>query len=207
MPDDQFGFAVALEGDIAAVSACAPYLITKLKPGRVLLFHRDGGVWTPFAELSAPAPFAGDRFGFALAMKNGRLLVGASPPSFAMVPGAYLYRIEGLGVTLDATLEPIRGIGKWRFGQNVALSENRAAVGSAAESIPGQLSYGGVHLYQHTARGWIPHAHIDGLTSWAVPTVASVGITSDRVVVGTTPSDPGAGQLHVFGLTPRECEP
>lgn len=75
--DDRFGHALAGDGRLLAVGAERrddPATNT----GAVYLFARlGGGPLVQVAVLTAPSPALGDRFGSALALEGGQLLVGA----------------------------------------------------------------------------------------------------------------------------------
>src|SRR5690606_9877275 len=92
VPDDQFGSAIAIHGDVVAVGA----------PGRdsgagiVYLFSDVSGTMTMTGSVAAPEPAAGQKFGMMLALEGDTLVVGA--PGTTMAPGAvYLYTREADG--------------------------------------------------------------------------------------------------------------
>jgi len=86
--DDQFGYALALDGDTLAVGAPNEGSATTgvdgnqdnddaLDSGAVYVFTRSGSIWAQVAYLKASNTGAGDQFGHALALDGDTLAVGA----------------------------------------------------------------------------------------------------------------------------------
>lgn len=75
--DDEFGAAVALDGDRLAVGA--PYDDPGTAPdaGSVYIFQRSGGPWSQVVKLVDPAGGGWFRLGAAVALEAGTLAVGA----------------------------------------------------------------------------------------------------------------------------------
>src|SRR5690606_13500670 len=75
---ERFGFALAVEGNLAVVGAPGDPGGGS-SSGRVLVFRYAGGAWTYEATLSfGPRVMgAGDRFGFAVDIEDGVIVVGA----------------------------------------------------------------------------------------------------------------------------------
>jgi hypothetical protein len=72
----EFGWGIALEGNIAMVGApLADALGTN--SGAVYVFQRSGSTWTQQVKLTADDGDAEDRFGFFLDLDNGTALFGA----------------------------------------------------------------------------------------------------------------------------------
>ncbi len=119
-PNSYGGYAVALEGNRAFVGAWGY--------NQVLVFERSPlGSWTEMPKILAPDAVFGDRFGAALAIDAGRLVVGA--PFAASEAGAvYLFESDAGGAwTLRQKLAGAAA-GE-RFGRSVALSGSIAVVG------------------------------------------------------------------------------
>jgi hypothetical protein len=85
--EDQFGFSVAVSGDLLAVgarledsAAGAPIAAsdnTEPDAGAVYVFRREGDAWEFDALVKARTVEAGDGFGGAVALEEGTLVVGA----------------------------------------------------------------------------------------------------------------------------------
>ena len=87
-PGDDFGWAVAVSGDTAAVGAFSEDSASggidgdqsnnsASNAGAVYVFVKTAGVWSQQAYIKAPHPGSTDRFGYALALDGDRLVVGA----------------------------------------------------------------------------------------------------------------------------------
>lgn len=76
MMNDNFGYAVSLDGDDAAIAAPFTDDLGAFS-GAVYLFRRSGAVWAMTDRLTDPAGSAGDEFGLCLKLAGDRLLVGS----------------------------------------------------------------------------------------------------------------------------------
>jgi choice-of-anchor B domain-containing protein len=124
---DAFGTALAAEGSLLAVGAPGDSA-----GGAVYLYERgSSGRWTQRARLTSPDAAEGDRFGAALALKGGVLLVGA--PGREGDRGAVMVYGRGKGPAQWTRRAVIQGSGTaasdW-FGAAVAFDGQRALVGA-----------------------------------------------------------------------------
>jgi len=88
-PLDEFGFSVAIEGDVIAVGAEENGDLAS-QGGAVLLFGRDVGGsnnWGLIEQVNATDPNARARYGTAVSLQGGHLAVGA--PLWADPPGVF----------------------------------------------------------------------------------------------------------------------
>jgi hypothetical protein len=76
MTDDRFGSVIALQGDIALISATSRPFNGEAQGGAVYVFHRDAGVWTLEAELFPAASGYEITFGFSLALDGNTAVIG-----------------------------------------------------------------------------------------------------------------------------------
>jgi choice-of-anchor B domain-containing protein len=122
---DDFGSALALAGNLAAVAA----------PGRdsargaVFLFRRAGARWDPAGTVVASDAQPGDRFGTAVALLGDRLVVGA-PNREAGVGAAYVFAADGAGWRQEARLVSPQGEGTASFGAALAALDEHVLVGA-----------------------------------------------------------------------------
>lgn len=72
-PDDQFGYAVSLEGDLALVGAPAVDVLF----GRAYVFRRDEGAWILESTLTGPPDEYVGGFGCSADIHNGYATIGA----------------------------------------------------------------------------------------------------------------------------------
>lgn len=139
-----FGIAVGVSGDEVAVGAPGA------GDGAVHAYRRTPGGWL-LDDLVA-APSGAGRFGDAVAIDGGRLLVGApaSRGAFGVRTGAaYLFLRSPGGWHEAGRMIPGRARHEAGAGSTVALSGAYAAVGSAASPIgPGLPASGAVSIFE-----------------------------------------------------------
>lgn len=148
---DFFGFAVALDGPVAVVGARGR---DQLLPddGVVYVYRRGGsGVWSEVARLAAPDPETGAAFGAAVAVRAGRIVIGAPGRSVGGEPQrgrAYVFEDRDGRILLAAVLDaPEPGAGQG-FGISVALDQERLAIGAAQAEAAGRPAAGRVYVYR-----------------------------------------------------------
>ena len=156
--DDQFGYAVAVQGDTILVGEpVMKYFHGGYRPGSVLVFERMGpppGGWAFVQELQASNKSVnqdtGDHFGYSLDVHEDRFLAGALYGKIGneVLGSAYLFE-RGLNgweeVAMLAHDHPFPS----NFGVSVALSSSFALVGahSAEGSVPG-IASGAAYVYE-----------------------------------------------------------
>lgn len=198
---DNFGIAVALEGDRAVVGAygdviVAPGAPTGVAQGSVYVFSRQpGGSWLRAQKLT-PAPVGedGDNFGVALTLRDGVLAV-AAPRRRAgglLEAGAVFIYGDGLGglAQRQIVIAPIPGINQ-RFGTAIALGGLWLAVGAPA------ADGGRVYLFRRAPDGTYTYAQ--SLNPEAGPELARFGyalaLQGDELLIGAPDAQP-AGAVY-----------
>lgn len=124
---DNFGLAVAIDGDTVVVGA--PYKGTQR--GQAYVFGRAGVKWTQQAKLAATDGVSGDYFGNAVAVSGDTVVVGLSSTARNL---AIVYKRTGTMWAEQAKLTPSDGKAGDRFGQTVALDTDTAIVGAAEKA-------------------------------------------------------------------------
>ena len=124
---DQFGFAVACQGDLAAVGARGRDLDT----GAVYLFRKLGASWSEEQILVADDGASGDMFGLSIAILGDRVCVG-SPRRDGRIGAVYLFELNATTGDYEAvqTLLASDGSEGDIFGVSVAVTDERIVVGS-----------------------------------------------------------------------------
>jgi len=159
-PNDRFGSAVALHGNVAVVGAPfesgnskgigGPDNNAGLFNGAAYVFTRSVDVWSPGPYLKAPNSGAFDGYGHALAISADRLLVSArgEGSSATGVDGdmdnddafnsgaAYLYARNGASFSLLHYLKASNTTIQNEFGQSVAVSDRTLLVGTGRDDAP-----------------------------------------------------------------------
>jgi hypothetical protein len=205
-----FGSAVAACGPDNIVIG-APSSIGSGMTGAAYLFHENGDLVTTF---HSPAAAAGDRFGYAVAAGNDRVIIGAPGDGSAAVKGgaAYLFRNDG---TLLATFHhPIPAYSSPGFdnlvcdsfgGSVAAVGSDRVLIGAYGNNAPNGTRYAGT-AYLFSVSGTLlatlnnPDPRVGGSFGGAV---AAAG--SDRFLIGAPAFAFGAatsGKAYLYSIPP-----
>jgi hypothetical protein len=136
---DQFGAAVAVNGDTAVIGAVGRNEFD----GVAYVFTATGGEWSQQQELAAPDPGSADNFGVAVAVDGNTAVIGAqykTIQSQSQQGAAYVFMNSGgvwslqPGVTFFGILQPeltANDIGSHsRFGNAVGISGNTVMIGA-----------------------------------------------------------------------------
>jgi FG-GAP repeat len=186
--NDQFGYAVAVEGDIAVVGA--PFANTGggIDAGAVYVYRWSGGEWVEEAILTASDGSTSDRFGYAVDVSGNTVIVGAigeTPPStLTMDTGAaYIFTWDGSSWTENTKLTiPFTGSpSNPQFGASVALSGNTAIVGAPNFDTVGR-GFGRAYVYGWDGSAWNEQAVLESdRRKFGI----SVDLEGNTAVIGT----------------------
>lgn len=135
-PLDEFGMAVALDGDRALVGAYLHDLAGVPNTGAAYVFERQGGTWTETAVLTSTTAATKNFFGYSVALQGPRALVGAPRGVFQILqPSTGPGRVEVFDLIgsawqqTDSLTACGGGTGDY-FGYGLDLEGNRALVGA-----------------------------------------------------------------------------
>jgi hypothetical protein len=148
---DNFGIALAIEGDVLAVGARGKDHLGLMNAGALYVFRFVEGAWVEETKLIDPAPAAFGTFGHDVALAGGRMLVSAGGHDLV-----YVFRAEGAAWQLEATLsaEPPGQV----FGASIALSADRAIVGAPYYDF----QIGAAYVFQRNGCEWKQEAMLLG---------------------------------------------
>jgi hypothetical protein len=198
---DLFGSSVAICGKTAIVGAREDPSMGH-DAGAAYVFQADAdGIWVQTAKLTASDARAQNFFGHCVDVSGQTAIVGA-PFAYDRRGGAYLFQDDGTGNWKEiARLQP-GNANAYNFGWDVAISGNRAAVGTQRDvhhSTKGSAAY--VFEWDDSGR-W---KQVDKLLPYDAATESAFGIAvaldEDTLVVGA-PEDcsrqPFAGAAYMF---------
>ena len=206
---DQFGFSVALSGNLVLIGA--PQDDTQGENiGQAHLFDvTTGDLLHTFDD---PTPTTADNFGFSVALDGDRVVIGApnDDTQGTSIGQAHLFdaRTGDLLQTFDdPTVGPgPRPISFDQFGSSVAVSGERVLIGAPFDDTKGD-NVGQAYLFDATTGDLIdtyddPNPHVERFMDDLFG--AAVALDGDFALVGT-PRDqtegPRVGQAHVFDAT------
>jgi hypothetical protein len=196
-PGDQFGHAIAIRGDLAAVGA--PFKSGSL--GAMYLFTRSSNVWT-FDEkfTAADSPIQG-RFGSAVAIGPGGDLAVGAPSTIGSGSGAfYFFRFVGDAFSQGTRVTAPDAALSDEFGAALALSGDILAVGTRLDDDFG-LNSGSVNIFEN----WVFQDKVTAIGSASSTDQFGTSLALDgstQLLVGSPNDDPqgvsNAGTVHLF---------
>ena len=209
-PRDQYGHAVAIDGDYAIVSAYEhggkkPVAGGHLGegPGRVYVYQRVKG-WVETAKLKGEGVQNNDRFGYAVDL-SGDTFVAGTPFHDEEKGAVYVYVRDGDQWKQQAKLQADDAGVKNRFGWDCAISENTIVVGAPLAAAPARLS-GAAYVFKRQGDAWAQMAKVvpddgDGGDSFG----ASVDVSKSRIIVGANKDENevkkrGSGSAYIFQI-------
>jgi len=179
--DDKFGFSVALEGDLAVIGTCEDSYT-----GSAYVFRHDGDHWVEEAKLLSPDPRISELFGYAVAIREGTVIV-CSPQDNVSAPGngaVYLFEHNGAEWDSTAVITASNPEYCYGFGWACSWSDDRMIIGAANHSGAGMWA-GAAYVFRLDGDVWIEESMLlasDGVESANFGT--SVSISGDRALVG-----------------------
>ncbi len=186
--DDEFGFAVALDGSTLAVGAPRTRGSTGAREGAVFVYRESGGEWRAEAVLR-PSDTPGDgTFGHSISLAGDRLAVGApkhDPGGLADAGVVYVLERDGTAWAERARLHASDGAAGDFFGVSVALDGDTIAIGAPLKAIADREYAGEAYVFERTPEGWHEAAR---MTAPAPGTISlfgfSIGLSGGDLVVG-----------------------
>ena len=151
----RFGQALALEGDLLLVGA--PSAGDAQDPGSVVPYRRVDGEWIKQAALRGSDRASGDSFGHAVALEEGRALIGAPGKDGAAGENSgalYVFEASGLQWGEAARLEAPDGHAGDLLGASVAWSGDLALGGAVGADVGSALGQGAVEGFVRDGSGW-----------------------------------------------------
>ena len=206
---DWYGHAVAIEDDIALVSAYEhggkkPVAGGPLGegPGLVYVYERGGKEFVEIAQLKGEGIQNNDRFGFSVDISGDTLIAGT--PFHDEEKGAvYVYVRDGNKWNQQAKLMADDAGAKNRFGWDCAVHENTIVVGAPLAAAPARLS-GAAYVFKRQGDAWTQVAKVvpddgDGGDSFGV----SVDVSKSRIIVGANKDENevkkrSSGSAYIF---------
>ncbi len=221
---DDFGFAVAIDGDTIVVGASGeesgtgdPNDNSRTDSGAAYVFVRNGTTWSQQAYLKPSNPDISDLAGRSVAISGNTIVVGAynedsngSSPndnSAANAGAAYVFVRNGTSWSQQAYLKASNVTAGDEFGRSVAITGNTIVVGapyedSSSAANPDNNSFtdaGAAYVFTRSGTNWTQRAYLKA--SNVAPGAQfgyAVAIAGNSLAVGATgESDTGAAYIFV----------
>lgn len=185
-PASFFGSRVALEGDVALVSA----------NGDVRVFERGVASWAEVAQIAHPGTLR------SLALDGDVAALGTT--DFGAAQQVQVHRRGAGAWPLEATLAASDGANGDSFGDAVDVSGDTVVVGAYGDDDLGAQS-GSVYVYERAGTAWNEAAKLNGFDAASSDSFGrSVALADNRLLVGapTKVVPGGRGAVYAFERGP-----
>ena len=197
-PTDSFGYAVAIDGNVALVGAIGDDDHGDMA-GSAYIFRFDGSQWNFEQKLLPPGSSGDFMFGWSVALAGNVAVIGA--PVLPYPPDetgyAFVYSFNGSAWTLDRTLQPADGGIDQQFGLSVATDGTRVVVGARWNDVRAQDA-GAAYVYVG-AGSWTLERRLtasDGSNGDQFG--HAVAIDGDAIFIGAPQPWQGLGAAYYF---------
>jgi hypothetical protein len=197
---DEFGGAVAIEGDTAVVGATggAP-------GGAAYVFVRSGGGWVQQQKLVSSHPEPGGDFGGSVAISGGTIVIGAphqDPGNVSFELGSVFVFMRTGGVwSLQQELQPDSPQSLAEFGNAVAIEGDTIVVGNRVRSEL-HAHDGAAYVFVRAGNAWNQQAKLLAFDADVNDFFGtSVAISGGTIAIGANADDDlgdESGSVYVF---------
>lgn len=205
LADDEFGFSVSIDGDVALAGAWQDDVGVKTDAGAASVFRRVNGTWTFEATLVAADGAADDEFGRSVAIRGDTALVGAWLSGIFDTGAVYVYRRQASGSWLQVQKLAPPGIASGdQVGTTIAFDGERAIVGAWGDDESALSNTGSATVWKLGANGLFTfEAKLVGSDVASSDELGrGVAIDGELAVVGSWPFfGNGIGKAYVFRRT------
>ncbi|AKU98770.1 hemagglutinin protein [Labilithrix luteola] len=186
---DNFGWSVALDGDVAIVGA-----VGKDAMGAAYVFVRSRGAWSLQQTLAASDGHAGDFFGSSVALSGNTALIGANQKA-GLQGAAYFFVRSEKGWSERQKLTGTDTGDQDSFGYSLAISGDTAVVGACGQGY----NAGAAYVFVRSGEAWFQQQKLTGSDivqgdSFGI----SVALSGDTVIVGAYATANRQGAAYVF---------
>ncbi len=189
-----FGYAVAVDGDTAAVTAVGENTPAGDNSGAAYVFVRTGTTWTRQARLVPDSPAPRQGFGNCVAIHGDTVLIGHRDDETAAgqsAGSAYVFVRSGTTWTQQAKLLAPDAYQSDLFGEGVAISGDTVLVGApGADVLPNISSAGKACVFVRNGTVWSLQAELFAATRAELDFFGySVALDGDTAAVGAPIKD------------------
>lgn len=148
--DDQFGSALAADGDLMVVGAAGADLGGVVNQGAAYILERNQGgadTWGQVKKLTVPTAPSSASFGHSLSISGDTVVVSTSASAHVYSRNQGGSDAWGLVTVLDPVDDPLG------FGSSVAISADLIAVGAMWANVGSNSHQGAAYLFQRNLGG------------------------------------------------------
>jgi len=202
-PQDDFGAAVAIDGDVIVVGSNQEDRPGLINAGAAYVFRRTSGSWIQETKLVASDAAQSDRFGAAVAISGDTIAVSAFGDD-ALRGAVYVFRYTAATWAEEAKLVASDGVAGDVLAA-VAIDGDTVVAGAPFTKDLG-LETGSTYVFRRTGITWAEEAKLIRLDPGPSDRFGgSVAVSGDTLLVGAYLDDhPGlsnAGSVYVFSRT------
>ncbi len=204
--EDEFGKAIAVDGNRVVVGAPKDDNANGSNAGAVYVYEYDGSAWQE-TKLISGFSTAGDQWGSALSISGDRIAVGAyNDDSLAIRAGSVsILEFDGTNwVETEKILASDGDMNDW-FGDAISLDGERLAIGAQRDEKTCFSDFAGsVYIYDYDGTDWNETVKLDPLAAGCNEIFGSdISLDGDRLAVGSYSADygsglPNAGAIYIF---------
>jgi len=197
---DEFGYAVAIDGDTAVIGSFRSDHSLLTDPGSAYVFTRSGSVWSFEQKLVAGEPAHDDWLGYKVAISGDTVAVAALQHN--TTGAVYVFTRSGTVWSQEQKLTGSGGADDGNFGRWLALSGETLVVGSSTTDHSSLVNAGAVYVFERTGGTWSEVQRLipsDAQEYAAFGT--SVAMLDDTLLIGATDDVYGvedAGSAYIF---------
>ncbi len=206
---NDFGWAVALEGDYAVIGAARtrfPSLnAIPDEKGAAYVFARTQNGWVEQEKLTPVNPTPGEFFGRSLSISGSRVIIGADELKAGESKGAaYIFELRDNDWVLTSRLTASDAFEQAGLGYSVWLSGDVALVGAPGCCVGRN---GATYVFEHVNGAWQEQAKLeasDGVEAgWFGGAIAG---SNDLVIIGSEGWAGNRGKAYIFQQTQNGWE-
>ena len=199
---DGYGWAVAIDGDIAVVGAVNDNA-RGTDSGSIYVLEYDGNRWDETVRIVPSTVWSNDAFGDAVAISGDTIVAGApgDDESGSGAGAAYVFEFDGVNWVQRAFLSPPGAADGDNFGSTVGIDGDTIVIGAMLDDDGGSNA-GKVYVYRRVGGSWVLETTLvsDDIAEFD-RFAKDVAISGDRALISCDSDDDqgsGSGSAYVF---------
>jgi hypothetical protein len=210
LPNDAFGSAVAIAGDLLVAGAYADDHDGDTNAGSAYVFRRTGGAWSDGEKVVPADSEAGDTFGFRVATNGSVVFVAAPEKTVNQIEGAGAVYVFTFDHDTQTWIEGARLVSNEPgandfFGGGLAAADDTLIVGAVRAGDEGPPASGRCFVFRGQDDQWA----LDQVLSPSAPVSgeffgSALALDGDTLAIGSIAWHDdtiyGIGKVHIFQL-------
>jgi len=184
---DNFGFSVAIKGDMIVCGAYGNSDFGQSEVGSAYVFRRVQGLWLEEQELVAGDGASGARFALSVALNDDTIVAGADGDSeLGFFSGAaYVFTFDGSSWIQQQKLHAQDAREGAEFGFHLAMSGDTIVIGAPLDEV-GTHTLGAAYVFTRRSHGWLQDRKLVAKDSDTFDGFGlRVAVSDDTIAVGS----------------------